>query len=117
MSRRAAPPQASLGWQRVETGGQREPYEWSRATVWTLREVEPRDLTHPLDHMLWAASGWLGGLAQQCPTAAQGPRLVPVGEEAIMPETHEAAPRGNTGKRKRRIHASASSVMVWTRWP
>ena len=37
------------------------------------------------------AWGWRGGLAQQFPTAAQGARLVPVGEEAIMPETHEAA--------------------------
>jgi hypothetical protein len=27
----------------------------------------------------------------QCPTAGQGLRLVPVGEEAIVPETHEAA--------------------------
>ncbi len=33
----------------------------------------------------------LRGLAQPFPTAAQGTRLVPGGEEAIMPETHEAA--------------------------
>src|SRR5262245_51117911 len=72
-------------------GGQREPYEWARATVRTLRQVDTRALLHPLDHTLWTAWGWLGGLAQQCPTAAQGPRLVPVGEEAVMPETHEAA--------------------------
>jgi hypothetical protein len=30
-------------------------------------------------------------LAQQFPTAAQGLRFVPVGEEAVMSETHEAA--------------------------
>jgi len=58
--------------------------------VRTWRQVDPRALVHPLDHTLGAAWGWLGGLAQQGPTTAQGPRLVPVGEEAIMPETHEA---------------------------
>ena len=57
----------------------------------TWREVDPRDRLHPLDHTRWAAWRWCGGLAQQFPTAAQGPRLVPVGEEAIMPQTHEAA--------------------------
>jgi hypothetical protein len=56
----------------------------------TLREVDPRDLVHPLDHTHGTARGWLGRLAQQFPTATQGPRLVPVGEEAIVPETHEA---------------------------
>ena len=56
----------------------------------TLREVDPRDLLHPLDHTLWAAWGWLGGLAQQFPTTAQGTSLMPVGEEPIMSETHEA---------------------------
>src|SRR5262249_25378280 len=50
-----------------------------------------RDLVHPLDHTHGTAWGWLGRLAQQCPTATQGPRLVPVGEAAVMPETHEAA--------------------------
>jgi hypothetical protein len=59
--------------------------------VRTGREVDPRHLLHPLDHTLWAAWGWLGGLAEQVPTAAQGTSLVPVGETAIMPETHEAA--------------------------
>jgi len=34
---------------------------------------------------------WLGGLAQQFSTATQGTRFVPVGEEAVMSETHEAA--------------------------
>jgi len=56
-----------------------------------LGEVDPRDLLHPLHHALGAALRWIGGLAQQVPTAAQGTRLVPVGEKAIMPETHEAA--------------------------
>ena len=74
-----------------QEGRQREPYEWPGATVRTLREVDPRDLLHPLHHALWAAWRWIGGLAQQFPTAAQGTRLVPVGEEAIMPEAHEAA--------------------------
>jgi hypothetical protein len=57
----------------------------------TLREVDPGDLLHPLDHTLWMAWEWLGGLAEQCSTATQGTRFVPVGEEAVMPETHEAA--------------------------
>ncbi len=38
---------------------------------------------------LGVAWGRLGGLAQQFPTAAQGARLVPVREEAIMPQAHE----------------------------
>ena len=57
----------------------------------TLREVDPCDLVHPLDHTLGTAWGWLGGLAQEFPTAAQGTRFVPVGKEAVMPQTHEAA--------------------------
>ena len=56
-----------------------------------MREVDPRDLLHPLAHTLCTAWGWLRGLAKQFPTAAQGIRFVPVGEEAVMPETHEAA--------------------------
>ena len=56
----------------------------------TLRKVDSRDRLHPLDHTLWAAWGWLGGLAQQFPTAAQGTRFVPVGKEAVMPKTQEA---------------------------
>ena len=72
-------------------GGQRAPYQWARATVRTWREVETRGLLPPLSPTLWTAWGWLGGLAQQCPTAAQGTSLVPVGEEAVMPETQEAA--------------------------
>jgi hypothetical protein len=56
-----------------------------------LGEVDPSALLHPLHHAFWAALGWIGGLAQQCPAAAQGTRLLPVREEAIMPETHEAA--------------------------
>ena len=65
--------------------------EWASATVRTLREVDPRDLLHPLDHTLGTAWGWLGGLAQEFPTVAQGTSFVPVGEEAVMPETPEAA--------------------------
>ena len=57
----------------------------------TLREVNPCDLLHPLDHTLCTAWGWLGGLAQEFPTAAQGTSFVPVGKEAVMPKTHEAA--------------------------
>jgi hypothetical protein len=71
--------------------GQREPHEWPRATVRTLCAVAPRDLLHPLPHTLWAAWGGMGGLAQQCPTAAQGASLVPGSEEARRPEAHEAA--------------------------
>jgi hypothetical protein len=71
--------------------GQREPHEWPAATVRTLCEVDTCDLLHPLHHTWWAAGGRLGGLAQQFPTAAQSARLVPVREEAIMPEAHEAA--------------------------
>ena len=76
---------------RWREGRQREPDEWLGATMWTLREVDPRDLVHPLHHVLWAAWRERGGLPQQCPTARQGLCLVPVGEEAIVPETHEAA--------------------------
>ena len=79
---------ARRGWRE---GRQWEPYEWPSATMWTLREVDPCDLLHPLDHTLGTAWGWLGGLAQECPTAAQGTRFVPVGKEAVMPKTHEAA--------------------------
>jgi hypothetical protein len=59
--------------------------------VRTLREVDPYDLLHPLHHALWAAPRGIGGLAQQAPAATKGLRLVPVGEEAIMPDAHEAA--------------------------
>jgi len=59
--------------------------------VRTLREVDPRDLVHPLDHTLGTAWEGLGGLAQEFPTAAQGTRFVPVGKEAVVPKTHEAA--------------------------
>ena len=55
----------------------------------TLRQVDSRDLVHPLDHALCTAWGWLGGLAQQFPAAAQRTRFVPVGKEAVMPETLE----------------------------
>ncbi len=55
----------------------------------TLGEVDTGDLLHPLHHTLGVAWGRLGGLAQQFPTAAQGARLVPVREEAIMPQAHE----------------------------
>ena len=57
----------------------------------TLREIDTRDLLHPLHHTRWAAWGWIGGLTKQFPTAAQGARLVSIGEEAIMPEALEAA--------------------------
>jgi hypothetical protein len=71
--------------------GQREPDKWPGATVRTLREVDPRDLLHPLPHALGAASRWVGRLAQQLPAATQGLRLVPVGEKAIMPDAYETA--------------------------
>jgi hypothetical protein len=87
----SAPPQAYLGGQQGERGGQREPYEWPGATVRTLGEVDPCDRLHPLHHTWWAAWEGLGGLPQQCPTATQGVCLVAVREEAIMPEAHEAA--------------------------
>lgn len=70
---------------------EREPHEWPGATVRTLGEVDPGDLLHPLPHTVGVAWGRLGGLAQQFPTAAQGARLVPVREEAIMPQAHETA--------------------------
>ena len=57
----------------------------------TWREVDTRALLPPLSHTLWTAWGWLGGLAKQLPTAAQRPSVVPVGEEAVMPETPKAA--------------------------
>ena len=41
-----------------------------------------------LGEVAWGGSG---GLAQEFPTAAQRPCFVPVGEEAVVPETHEAA--------------------------
>ena len=47
--------------------------------------------------------------------AAQGVRLGPVGEEARRPPAQEAA--GPPMEEKRRIHASAVSVMVWPRRP
>jgi len=56
-----------------------------------LRQSDPRALLHPLAPTLCTAWGWLGGLAQPLPTAAQGTRLVPVGEKAVRPEPHEAA--------------------------
>ena len=91
-SRRWAPPQERLDGQRVEQGaGQREPHEWLGTTVRTLCKVDTCDLLHPLHHTWWVAWGGLGGLTQEFPTAAQGTRLVPVSEEAIMPEAHEAA--------------------------
>ena len=65
------------------------PDEWTSATVWTLHEVDPRDLVHPLHDALWTACRGSSGLPQQLPTAAQLTRLVPVGEQAIMPETDE----------------------------
>jgi hypothetical protein len=70
--------------------GQREPHEWLRTTVRTLCKVDTCDRLHPLYHTGWVAWGGIGGLAQEFPTAAQRPRFVPVGEEAVMPETHEA---------------------------
>ena len=57
----------------------------------TWREVDTRDRLPPLDHPLGTAWGWLSGLAKQFPTAAQRTSFVPVGEEAVMPETHKAA--------------------------
>ena len=56
----------------------------------TWREVDPRDLLHPLDRTLWAAWGWLGGLAQAVPD--NGARYAPCAgwREAIMSETPEA---------------------------
>src|SRR5207253_4818723 len=57
----------------------------------TWRAVDPRDRLPPLDHALGAAWRGCGGLVEQFPTAAQGPRLVPVGENTIMPQTHAAA--------------------------
>src|SRR5713101_4009996 len=71
--------------------GQREPHEWLGTTVRTLCKVDTGDLLHPLHHTWWVAWGGLGGLAQEFPTAAQRPCFVPVGEEAVVPETHEAA--------------------------
>ena len=56
----------------------------------TWREVHTRDRLPPLPPMLGAAGGWRGGLPTQCPTAAQGARLVPMGEEARMPEARKA---------------------------
>ena len=73
------------------TAGQREPYEWLSPTVRTLGEVDTGDLLHPLHHTWWVAWGGRGGLAHEFPTAAQRPGFVPVGEEAVVPETHEAA--------------------------
>jgi hypothetical protein len=70
---------------------QREPHEWFGATVRTLCEVDPCDCLHPLHYTRWTARSGSAGLAQQCPTAAEGPCLVPVGEEAIMPQAHKAA--------------------------
>ena len=71
--------------------GQREAHEWPGATGRTWGAGDTGDLVHPLPHTGWAARGGLGGLAQQCPTAAQGARLVPVSEDAIRPEAHAAA--------------------------
>jgi len=71
--------------------GQREPPEWLGTTVRTLCKVDTGDLLHPLHHTWWVAWGGSGGLAQEFPTAAQRPCFVPVGEEAVVPETHEAA--------------------------
>jgi len=56
-----------------------------------LGEVDTGALVHPLHHTWWMAWGWSGGLAQEFPTVAQRPCVVPVGEEAGVPETHEAA--------------------------
>jgi hypothetical protein len=41
-----------------------------------IGEVDLCALLHSLHHTLWVAWGGLGGLAQQCSTAAQGARLV-----------------------------------------
>ena len=71
--------------------GQREPSEGLGPTVRTLGEVDTGDLLHPLHHTWWVAWGGRGGLAQEFPTAAQRPCFVPVGEEAVVPEPHEAA--------------------------
>ena len=71
--------------------GHREPHEWLGTTVRTLGKVDPCDRLQPLHHTGWVAWGGMDGLAQECPTAAQRPRFVPVGEEAVMPETHAAA--------------------------
>ena len=71
-------------------GRQREPHQWSSPTVRTVRAVDPRDLVPPLDHTPGTAWGWLGRRAQPCPTATQGPRLGPVGEEARVPQPQAA---------------------------
>ena len=71
--------------------GEREPHEWLGTTGRTRCKVDTADLLPPLHHPWWVAWGGRGGLAQECPTAAPRPCFVPVGEAAVMPETHAAA--------------------------
>src|SRR5437867_2077057 len=74
-----------------QSRGPREAQGWVGTTGRTLCKVATGDLVPPLHHTWGVAWGGRGGLAQECPTAAQRPCFVPVGEDAVMPETHAAA--------------------------
>jgi len=60
------------------------------AALGTLGEVNAGSLPHPLYGARLRSGRWIGRLAQQVSTLAQGARLTPVGQKAHMPQTLEA---------------------------
>jgi hypothetical protein len=66
------------------------PYQWTVAALRTLREVDTGPLPHPLHSARFLWGRWIGRLAQQVATLAQGACLTPVGQEAHMPQALEA---------------------------
>ena len=86
----AASPGALPDEQRGERGEQREPHECVVPPCGQWGRSSP-DCLPPLPQTLWTARSGSAGLPPQLPTAAEGPRRVPVGEAAILPQAHAAA--------------------------
>ena len=76
----------SPDWQGI----QRTPHQRTVAALRTLGEVDPGPLPHPLHSARLRSGRWIGRLAEQVATLAQGACLTPVGQEAHMPQALEA---------------------------
>lgn len=71
-------------------GWQRAPHERSVPAVGTLCDVNASQLLHPLGSALLTVWGRIGQLTEQLPALAQRAGLAAVGEEADVPDAHEA---------------------------
>lgn len=99
---------------------QRTPHQRTVAALGTVGEVKASPLPHPLHSARLRSGRWIGRLAEQVSTLAQGAGLTPVGQESHMPQTLEAVrhdmeqktPEKLMGLQRHGVHAMTLAPMA-----